>query len=73
MLCIMLKRRGGLWSPSYFASSCAGAPIGIFKQSIQEQQTPHEDAYGVRTLPEASRALGEQKRRGGRSVVLQQL
>ncbi len=24
-----------LWSPSYFASSCGGAPIGIIKQYIQ--------------------------------------
>ena len=30
-----------LWSPSYFAASCAGAPIGIIKQYIQQQQTPH--------------------------------
>ena len=30
-----------LWSPSYFASSCGGAPIGIIKQYIQQQQTPH--------------------------------
>ncbi|MFW1755402.1 IS200/IS605 family transposase, partial [Acinetobacter wanghuae] len=29
-----------LWSPSYFASSCGGAPIGIIKQYIQQQQTP---------------------------------
>jgi putative transposase len=30
-----------LWSPSDFAASCAGAPIGIIKQYIQQQQTPH--------------------------------
>ncbi|WP_347454644.1 IS200/IS605 family transposase [Acinetobacter thermotolerans] len=30
-----------LWSPSYFAASCGGAPIGIIKQYIQQQQTPH--------------------------------
>ncbi|XXG31486.1 MAG: IS200/IS605 family transposase [Ferrovum myxofaciens] len=29
-----------LWSPSYFASSCGGAPIGIIKQYIEQQQTP---------------------------------
>ena len=28
-----------LWSPSYFASSCGGAPIGIIKQYIEQQQT----------------------------------
>jgi putative transposase len=35
-----LKRRGVLWSHSYFASSCAGAPIDILRQYIEEQQTP---------------------------------
>lgn len=29
-----------LWSPSYFASSCSGAPIGIINQYIEQQQTP---------------------------------
>ena len=29
-----LKRRGVLWSPSYFAASCGGAPIEILRQSI---------------------------------------
>ncbi|MGK7894599.1 MAG: IS200/IS605 family transposase, partial [Xenococcus sp. (in: cyanobacteria)] len=24
--------KGGLWSPSYFASSCGGAPLSILKQ-----------------------------------------
>ncbi len=32
--------RGVLWSPSYFAGSCGGAPISIIKQYIQQQQTP---------------------------------
>ena len=32
---------GALWSPSYFAASCGGAPIAIIKQYIQQQQTPH--------------------------------
>lgn len=30
-----------LWSPSYFASSCGGAPINIVKQYIQQQATPN--------------------------------
>uniref|UniRef100_UPI0026201564 IS200/IS605 family transposase n=1 Tax=Acidithiobacillus sp. TaxID=1872118 RepID=UPI0026201564 len=30
-----------LWSPSYFAGSCGGAPIGIIKQYIEQQETPH--------------------------------
>ena len=33
-----LKRRGVLWSPSYFAASCAGAPIEILRQYIEQQQ-----------------------------------
>ena len=31
-----------LWSPSYFAGSCGGAPIEIIRQYIQQQQTPKE-------------------------------
>jgi len=31
----------GLWSPSYFAGSCGGAPIEIIRQYIEQQQTPH--------------------------------
>ena len=30
-----------LWSPSYFAGSCGGAPISIIKQYIEQQQTPN--------------------------------
>ncbi len=29
-----------LWSPSYFAGSCGGAPITIIRQYIEQQQTP---------------------------------
>jgi putative transposase len=29
-----------LWSPSYFAASCGGAPLGIIKQYIEQQMTP---------------------------------
>jgi len=29
-----------LWSPSYFASSCGGAPIEIIRQYIQQQKSP---------------------------------
>ena len=31
-----------LWSPSYFAASCGGAPLGIIKQYIEQQKTPNE-------------------------------
>tara|TARA_B110000091_G_C13558953_1_gene367690 strand:- start:72 stop:296 length:225 start_codon:yes stop_codon:yes gene_type:complete len=30
-----------LWSPSYFAASCGGAPIDIVRQYIEQQKTPH--------------------------------
>jgi len=30
-----------LWSPSYFAGSCGGAPLSIIKQYIKNQQRPH--------------------------------
>ena len=33
-------RKGVLWSPSYFASSCGGAPISIVRQYIEQQKTP---------------------------------
>jgi REP-associated tyrosine transposase len=31
--------RGVLWSPSYFAASCGGAPIAIVRQYIEQQKT----------------------------------
>ncbi len=32
--------KGVLWSPSYFAASCGGAPLAIIKQYIENQRTP---------------------------------
>ena len=29
-----------LWSPSYFAASCGGAPIAIVRQYLESQRTP---------------------------------
>lgn len=29
-----------LWTPSYFAASCGGAPISIVRHYIEQQQTP---------------------------------
>jgi putative transposase len=37
---------GALWSPSYFAGSCGGAPIGIIRQYIEQQQTAHGPPKG---------------------------
>lgn len=31
---------GALWSPSYFAGSCGGAPIEVIRHYIEQQQTP---------------------------------
>ena len=31
---------GGLWSASYFAASCGGAPIDVLRQYIEQQQAP---------------------------------
>ena len=31
---------GTLWSPSYFAGSCGGAPISVIRQYIEQQKTP---------------------------------
>ena len=32
--------KGVLWSPSYFAGSCGGAPVSVLKQYIQNQSMP---------------------------------
>jgi putative transposase len=29
-----------LWSPSYFAASCGGAPLDLIKRYIEQQATP---------------------------------
>ena len=31
--------KGALWSPSYFAASCGGAPLDIVKQYVEQQRT----------------------------------
>lgn len=36
-----LLKGDSLWSPSYFAGSCGGAPLEIIKLYIEQQQTPH--------------------------------
>jgi putative transposase len=33
-------RRGVLWSPSYLAASCGGAPLSIIRQYIEQQNSP---------------------------------
>ena len=46
---VLRKLRGNaFWSPSYFASSCGGAPLDVIKQYIEGQgkhgETPHPAA-----------------------------
>ena len=31
---------GHLWSPSYFAASCGGAPLSVIKEYIENQKRP---------------------------------
>lgn len=33
--------KGQLWSPSYFAASCGGAPLEKIKKYIEQQNRPH--------------------------------
>jgi putative transposase len=39
-VCVRARMRGHLWSPSYFAVSCGGAPLAIIKQYIDGQTRP---------------------------------
>lgn len=39
-ICVRARMRGHLWSPSYFAVSCGGAPLSIIKQYIDGQARP---------------------------------
>ena len=38
----LVKRywKGALWSPSYLAASCGGAPLSIIQRYIENQRTP---------------------------------
>jgi putative transposase len=38
--CVRAHMRGHLWSPSYFAVCCGGAPLSIIKQYIDGQARP---------------------------------
>lgn len=33
--------KGVLWSPSYFAASCGGAPLSIIRQYVENQRQNH--------------------------------
>ena len=51
---------GHLWSPSYFAASCGGAPIEIIRQYIEQQRIPTRQEY-----PPAADALSFPALNGG--------
>jgi len=37
--------KGTLWTPSYFAASCGGAPLEIIKQYIDHQRKPQSSRF----------------------------
>ncbi|GLR92310.1 hypothetical protein GCM10007857_90360 [Bradyrhizobium iriomotense] len=45
-----LKSGAGLWSPSYFAGSCGGAPLAIIAEYVQSQRQPRRpgEAFNLR-------------------------
>jgi len=49
--------RGKLWSPSYFAGSCGGAPLAVIRQYIEQQTTPGQVAS--HPLPEGRGLPGD--------------
>ena len=56
--CVRTRMRGHLWSPSYFAVSCRGAPLSIIKQYIDGQARPLRSAgYTRRQTGRANPAL----------------
>ena len=43
--------KGVLWSPSYFAGACGGAPLSIIKQYVENQRTPGSQQGASRLGP----------------------
>jgi len=44
--CVFLQKalwEGSLWSPSYFAGACGGAPLAVIRQYIEQQSSPTEE------------------------------
>lgn len=37
---LMRTHRDHLWSPSYFAASCGGAPLAIIRKYVEQQRRP---------------------------------
>ena len=51
-------RQPVLWSRSYCAISCSGAPLSVIKQYIERQSAPEQRASRARLSPPASRLRG---------------
>jgi putative transposase len=43
--------KGALWSPSYFAGSCGGAPVEIVRRYVEEQRTKTAASHRDRPPP----------------------
>ena len=39
-ICVRARMRSRLWTPSYFAASCGGAPLEVIKRYIESQDRP---------------------------------
>jgi len=51
--------KNALWTPSYFAGSCGGAPLEIIKQYVQSQRTINKREDGLISPPFRTRFYGE--------------
>ena len=54
---------GSLWSPSYFAGSCGGAPLSGLKQYIESKELPTKDKLAKLGAPYILPLKGEVLRR----------
>lgn len=54
--------KGVLWSPSYFAASCGGAPISIVRQYVEQQRRASRDARTPIPPRPEGRGISEKKR-----------
>ena len=54
----MMLWKGVLWSPSYFARSCGGAPLDMVKNYIKTKKHQLEKRSAFHPLPEEKRFSG---------------
>ncbi len=62
-----------LWSPSYFAASCGGAPLDGIKRYIEQQATPLESRLTPAGSPGLAPLTGGQLVRGMGSELVSDL